>query len=656
MNTLKKYLPIAVLLINFGVRASAISYEVLSPDKKIKLIIAVDNDIKWSVARNDNMLINPSPVSMTVNSIVLGKNPEIVSSGTTSGNKTIRPVVPHKFSTITDSYNQIIIGFDKDYSMIFRIYDDGVAYRFVTSMSDKINVLSEDAVFNFAGNYNIYFPEEESFYSHYEQNYKYTTLSSIKKDKFCSLPALVCAENNTKLLITEADLRDYPCMFLSGTGANSLSAIFPPVVLSTEDGDRPDRDEVFIKYAEYIAHTAGSREFPWRVVIIGENDGDLIESTMVWKLSSSCALEETDWIKPGKVAWDWWNNNNIYGVDFASGLNTNTYKYYIDFASQYKLDYINLDEGWSNTTADLMNANPDIDIKELVMYGNKKNIGIIVWALWKPLNKNLENILDIYQEWGVKGVKIDYMQRGDQDMVNFYEKAAREAARRKLFVNFHGAFKPAGLNRTYPNVLNFEGVKGMEHSRWSSDITPEHDVTIPFIRMAAGVMDFTPGAMINAQENNFRIVFTRSMSQGTRCHQIAMYVVYEAPLQMMADNPSNYFKEHECADFISRIPVTWDETKVLEAKVADYIIVARKKDAKWYMGAMTDWQPREFKIDLNFLEQGKYRIEIMQDGINADKCAIDYKYITEEVTMDSKININLAPGGGWAAIIEKAEE
>lgn len=645
-----------MLLISFSILVCANNYEVHSPDKKIKLKISVDKDVTWSVYQNDIQIIKPSAVSMLINNTVLGKDPDVINSNTVSENKIIEPVVPHKFSIIKDNYNQLTIGFDEGYSLVFRVYDDGIAYRFTTSISGDIKVFSEEAVFNFAGNYNIFFPREESFYSHNEQNYKYTSLSSIDMNTFCSLPTLICADNNTKILLTEADLRDYPYMLLSGTGKNSLSAIFPKVVLEAKDGKRPDRDELFEQYGEYIAQTKGQREFPWRVVIITENDGQLIESQMVYKLSSPCALTETDWIKPGKVAWDWWNNNNIYGVDFASGLNTNTYKYYIDFASEYNLDYINLDEGWSNTTTDLMKANPDIDIEELVSYGKEKNIGIIVWALWKPLNKNLEKILDKYQEWGVKGVKIDYMQRGDQDVVNFYERAAREAAKRKLFVNFHGAFKPAGLNRTYPNVLNFEGVKGMEHSRWSLDITPGHDVTIPFIRMTAGVMDYTPGAMINAQKDNFRIVFTRPMSQGTRCHQIAMYVVYEAPLQMMADNPTNYLKEKECAGFISRIPVTWDETKVLEAKVGDYIAVARKKDVNWYIGAMTDWQPREFKIKFDFLDQGNYKIEIMQDGINAAKCAIDYKYLTKEINSDSVLRIKLAPGGGWAAIIKKTEE
>ncbi len=635
---------------------SAKNYEVYSPDRSIKLQISVEKDITWSVYLNNIQLIESGEVSMTLNNSILCINPAVINTDTITADSTIEPIVPHKFKIITNNYSQITIDFEKGYSLVFRAYNDGIAYRFLTYMSDPFTVLSEEAVFNFAGDYNIYFPEEESFYSHNERVYKYTTLSSIKKDTFCSLPTLISVDKNTKILLTEADLYDYPCMFLAGTGKNSLRAVFPKVVLKTKPGEGPDRNEIITKEAGYIAHTKGRRAFPWRVVIITDDDRELVESQMVFRLARPCALTETGWIKPGKVIWDWWNNNNIYGVDFKSGINTNTYKYYIDFASRYKLDYINLDEGWSKTTTNLKEGNPDIDVEELVSYGKKMNVGVIAWVLWKPLDEDLEAVLDNFRDWGIKGVKVDFMQRGDQYMVNFYERVAKEAAKRRLFVNFHGAFKPAGLQRTYPNVLNFEGVKGLENNKWSRDITPEHDLTIPFIRMVAGTMDFTPGAMINAQDNNFRIIYSRPMSQGTRCHQIAMYVVYEAPLQMMADNPSNYLKEPECASFISEIPVTWDETKVLEAKVADYIVVARKKDGIWYLGAMTDWQPREFEIDLSFIDKGNHKIEIMQDGINADKCAIDYKYSTREINRDSAINISLAPGGGWAAIIQKADE
>ncbi|HBH24991.1 MAG TPA: alpha-glucosidase, partial [Cytophagales bacterium] len=344
--------------------------------------------------------------------------------------------------------------------------------------------------------------------------------------------------------------------------------------------------------------------------------------------------------------------NNIFGVDFKSGINDDTYRYYIDFASKNGIEYVILDEGWTKSTTEILEDNDEIDVKGLVEYAESKNVGIILWVLWKPLQENMSEILETYAGWGAKGIKVDFMQRNDQGMVESYEEIAKEAARLQLLVDYHGAFKPSGLRRKYPNVLNYEGVKGNENNKWSADITPEHNVTIPFIRMAAGPMDYTPGAMRNAQPDNYLISFDRPMSLGTRCHEVAMYVVYEAPIQMMCESPSIYYREQESVDFISKAPVTWDETIVLEGKVADYIIVARRKGDNWHIGAMTDWEARSFEIDLSFLPEGNYVMTVMQDGINADRNAEDYKKTTREVKPGDKINIKMASGGGWAARIE----
>ena len=393
--------------------------------------------------------------------------------------------------------------------------------------------------------------------------------------------------------------------------------------------------------------------FPWRVFIISENDGDLVESDLVFKLSRPLAIQNTNWIKPGRVAWDWYNANNIYGVDFEAGLNTQTYKYYIDFASNYGLEYVILDEGWSKSTTNIMEPSDQIDIQELVRYGKTKKVGIILWTLWKPLNENLEEILKLYKKWEIKGIKVDFMQRADQFMVNYYKKVVKEAAKNQLLVDFHGAFKPAGLRRAYPNLLSYEGLKGNENNKWSDIITPEHNVTLPFTRMVAGPMDFTPGAMSNAQKDNFQISWNRPMSLGTRCHQVAMYVVFESPLQMLCDSPSAYLKEKETTTFISKIPSVWDEIKVLKAKVGDYIIIARRKGKTWYIGGMTDWTGRDFEIDLSFLPSGTFKMEIMKDGTNAHRFAEDYVKETKKVTNKSRVKIKMAQGGGWAAIISK---
>ena len=433
-----------------------------------------------------------------------------------------------------------------------------------------------------------------------------------------------------------------------------MHAIFPEYVIETVPNRQnyPDRNEIITKEAEYIAKTEGRRAFPWRVFIIG-SDATLVESNLIYQLSEPTVIQETGWLKPGKVAWDWYNMNNIFGVDFRSGINTDTYKYYIDFASENGIEYVILDEGWTNSTTDILACNPDIDVQELIDYGNSKDVGIILWVLWKPLNENMDEILDTYAGWGAKGIKVDFMQRADQYMVNSYETIAREAAGRQLLVDFHGAFKPAGLERKYPNVLSYEGVKGNENNKWSRDITPEHHMILPFTRMVAGPMDFTPGSMENRNERNFCISFDRPMSMGTRCHQVAMYMVYESPLQMLCENPSIYRKEQETVDFISQIPTVWDETLMLEAAVSDYIIVARRKGDTWYIGAMTDWTPREFRIDLTFLDKGEYSMEYMCDGVNAGRYAEDYKKGISTVVKNQRVSIQLASGGGWAAILKK---
>jgi alpha-glucosidase len=462
---------------------------------------------------------------------------------------------------------------------------------------------------------------------------------------------VVKADNNIKIGITESDLFDYPCLFMEATGKSAFKSKFPKVILKSDP--KGDREIQNIVEADYIAKTAGTRTFPWRVFMISTEDARLVENQMVFLLSRECKIADPSWIKPGLVAWDWWNENNIYGVDFKAGLDTKTYKYYIDFASKYNIPYIILDEGWTKSTTNIKESNPDLNLQELIAYGKSKNVGIILWCLWNPLDADMDAILDLYAKWGAKGIKVDFMARSEQYMVNFYERAAKACADRKLLIDFHGAFKPSGMLRAYPNIINHEGVKGMENNKWSKDITPEHDVTLCFTRMLAGPMDFTPGAMINKNEKDYAISFSNPMSLGTRCHQVAMYVCYDAPLQMLSDNPSNYYKEAETTAFISKMPTVWDDTKVLDARMGDYILMARQKDNNWYLGAMTDWTARSLEVDLSFLGEGTFEIEIMQDGVNAEKSCNDYKRVVKKVTKADKLKVDMAKGGGWAAICRK---
>jgi len=649
MKTLRILTPIFLLL--FTVFCYGQDYELSSPDGKILLKINISDHISWSADYNEKQVINPSSIIMNVNdNVELGTSPKVAGEKRAQNDEILTPVVPVKSSKIKDQYNQLSLTFKGNYSIDFRTYNDGVAYRFNTSFKKQLTVNHEVLELNFPENTVSYFPEEETMISHYERIYEVAKLDTLSSGKFCSLPVLMDV-NDTKVLFTEADLYDYPGMFLFGTNGNGLRSGFPKYILEAKPAETGgDRNQKIVEEAEYIAKTSGTRSFPWRVCVIGD-DKTLLETNLVYQLSRPLALKNTDWIKPGLVAWDWYNALNIYGVDFESGVNTETYKYYIDFAAKYGLDYIILDEGWSKSTTNITEPNPDIDVRELVEYGKNKNVGVILWMLWKPLDDDLENILQTYEGWGVKGVKVDFMQRADQGMVNYYERVLKEAAKHKLLVDFHGAYKPSGFQRAYPNFISNEGVKGNENNKWSADVTPEHTVILPFTRMVAGPMDFTPGAMENAQERNYHISFMRPMSLGTRCHQVAMYVLYESPLQMLCDAPSDYLKDKTIVEFISQIPTVWDETIALDAKVADYLLVAKRNGDNWYVGAMTDWTSRQLEVDFSFLPEGDYQIEIIQDGTNAGKYAEDYKLVSKEIDNSTKMKITLAPGGGWAAIV-----
>ncbi|WP_372947997.1 glycoside hydrolase family 97 protein [Mariniphaga sp.] len=648
---MKKY---AVLLLSilFMNQLNAKEYLVKSPSERLTVKVTVDEDVRYTIFLDDKVIIAASPISLTLENEVLGKNAKVRKDKIVSVNEEIIPVVARKNAKIPDVYNQLTLSF-KDYNLHFRTYDEGVAYRWEVTAKGPLKVMNEQATFTFPTDLKVWFPEEESMFSHQERSYLDVKLSEITPERFASTGLLVSCNNNVKVYISESDLiTDYAGMFLKGSAENPfrLEGKFAGVVL--EEEQRTDRDVAPLKYADYIAELEGPKSFPWRAMIISDDDKQLVESELIYKLAPENVLENTDWIKPGKVAWDWWNALNVYGVDFKSGVNNTTYKYYIDFAAKYGLDYIILDEGWYHLE-DIMKMQDEIDVQELVDYGKDKGVGVILWVVWKALDDKLTEALDQFEAWGVNGIKIDFMQRDDQWMVNFYEKIARECAKRKLLVDYHGAYKPAGLERMYPNVISYEGLKGMENCKWSELPDPEHNVTLPFIRMVAGPMDYTPGAMLNANKENFRDIFEAPMAPGTRCHQLAMYVVFESPLQMLSDNPSNYYSEPEAMEFLKEVPTVWDETRVLEAKVGDYILTARRKGETWYVGAMTDWSPRSLELDLSFLPDGNFTMQVWKDGVNADRHAADFKQEKQTVTRSSKIKIDMAPGGGWAAIISK---
>ena len=642
-----------LLLAWAGTSLSAKTHELYSPDKKIKVIIQVDRAVSYSVFCDGKEILSPSPISLTIErSGVLGKEPRLSGVKSRTVNDRIIPPVKEKRAVIADRFNEAVLTFKGSYGLVFRAYDDGVAYRFFTKLKGRVKVISEEVSLKFNRDHSVYFPVTDSFLSSFERNYSYLPLSQITAEKMAFLPVLIDIQDGPKVAITEADLDDYPGLYLMGSpdGSPALRGTFAAYPLKEEQ--KRDRTLAVAERADYIADTDGTREFPWRVLAITRRDGELLENDIVYRLARPPVLKDTSWIKPGKVAWDWWNDLNLFGVDFESGINTRTYKYYIDFAAKFGIEYIILDEGWSDP-ADLLKTNPDLDMPGLLAYACEKNVGLVLWCVWLTLDRQLQEALDLFERWGVRGIKVDFMDRDDQKVVNFHKRVAAEAAKRKLVVDFHGAFKPTGLRRQYPNLLTREGVLGLEYNKWSKSVTPEHDLLIPFIRMLAGPMDFTPGAMRNAGEKDFQAVFSEPMSQGTRCHQLAMYVVYESPLQMLSDSPSAYLREPEIMDFLAKVPTVWDETIGLGAKVGDYVVVARKSGDEWYVGAMTDWTPRELEIDFGFLGAGEYQAEVYADGVNAARYASDYTKSSLAVKAGDRLKIKLAPGGGWAARLHK---
>ncbi len=639
-----------IILLQISILAGAQENRLNSPDGKIELIVTYDIQLRWEVKIGGKQLIHPSGISMELTDQELPSSKDKIRKvETVNIDEIVMPEVPHKDSEIHNNCNEMTVDFRSGFSVVFRVYNDGVAYRFKTDIKGNVIVWNEQAEIFFPEGTTSWYPLEDSFMSHNERTYVKTSLDTIAESHLASLPALFKSEG-VNILVSETALEDYPGMWLRGDSANKIKAVFP--YYPDEERLVGDRNIQVMSRTDFMAETKGERSFPWRVFIISEDDAGLVESNMTYLLADECRMENSDWIKPGKVAWDWWNSLNIYGVDFRAGINTKTYEYYIDFASEYGIDYVILDEGWYRL-GDVLDVNPAIDIEHLCSYAESKGVGIILWVVWNSLDNKVHLALPQYASWGVKGIKVDFMQRDDQKVVNYYWRIAEKAAAYKLLVDFHGAYKPAGLRRTWPNVLTREGVKGLEHDKWSYDITPDHDLSIPFIRMVAGPMDYTPGAMINFDSINFKPMYNRPASMGTRVHQMAMYAIYESPLQMMADSPSNYRKEKECTAFIADMPVTWDETIVLEAKVGDHLVMARRKGEEWFLGAMTDWTAKKFDIDLSFLGEGEYSAIIFSDGINADRFAQDYRKAEVTVSKTDTLTINMASGGGYVARITK---
>ena len=665
---MKKFkLTLLVLIAFSGLCFAQKNFKLLSPDGKITTEVTVGKTIEYSVSHQEDLLLEKSPVSVRLtDGTTFGENPGL----TKATNKTVNDVIEthvYKKNKISDNYNELNLSFKGGYNLIFRAYNEGVAYRFSAGLKKPFQVENEQAVFNFAGNPKVYVAYvddsngrkdtfEKQFNNSFENQYQYIPLAEWNPKRLAFLPLVVESKNGKKMCITESDLLNYPGMYLNGSGTNSLRGVFAPYPKEIEQGGHNKLQGLVKSRESYIAGCNGKTDFPWRILIVAQKDYELANNDMVYRLASPSKLTDISWIKPGKVAWDWWNDWNIKNVDFQAGINNDTYKYYIDFASKYGIEYVILDEGWAvNLQADLFQVIPEIDLKELVAYAKSKNVDLILWAGYYAFNKDIEGICKHYSDMGIKGFKVDFMDRDDQLMVDFYHRAAQIAAQYHMLLDFHGAFKPNGLQRTYPNVINFEGVFGLEQMKWVPSTVDQvtYDVTIPFIRMVAGPLDYTQGAMRNANKNNFRAVYTEPMSQGTRCRQLAEYVIFESPLNMLCDNPSNYLAEPECTKFIAEIPTIWDETVSLNGEIAKYITMARRKGDIWYLGSMTNWDCRNLDLNLSFLGEGKYKAEIFRDGKNANRSASDYAKEVAEIPANRKMSITMASGGGFVMKITK---
>ncbi len=652
----------AIIAQSFGQK----NFELRSPDGKVRAQINKNKEINYSIFHENDILLKNASTSLTLlDGKIIGQR--IVSSKTKTVNTTIA-TPNYKKAEVIDHYNELNIQFADGFSLIFRAYNDGVAYRYVYGGKSDFTIKNELVNFNFTANNKAYVAYvddrngakdsfEKQFFNSHENTYQYKNISNFIPTRLAMTPLVIECTNNKKVCLVESDLINYPGMYLANTdGSNSLKAIFPAYPSKLEMGGHNMLQEIVTQRENFIAKGNAQSILPWRGLIIAANDIELANSDFVYKLATPSKITDVSWIKPGKVAWDWWNDWNLYGVDFKSGVNNETYKYYIDFASKFGVEYVILDEGWAvNLKSDMFQVVPEINLEMLVAYAKERKVDLILWAGFNAFNADIERVCRHYSAMGIKGFKVDFMDRDDQPMVEFHYRAAAIAAKYNMLLNYHGTYKPTGLQRTYPNVINFEAVHGLEQMKWSPATVDQvsYDVTLPFVRQVAGPIDYTQGAMRNATRSNYQPINNEPMSQGTRCRQLAQYIVFESPLNMLCDNPSNYMAEPEITQFIAAVPTVWDETRILKGKIAEYICTARRSKNTWYIGALTNWDQRLLTLDLTFLGEGEFQAEIFRDGINANRVARDYKREIVSIPQNRSISIQMAQGGGFAMKITK---
>ncbi|MBR6282793.1 MAG: glycoside hydrolase family 97 protein [Muribaculaceae bacterium] len=648
----------SLALVSLGVCAASVP-TLSSPNGRLQVQCAVNNNgaLEFTVTSNGRVVVAPTCPAMTLQGgRVLGQRVKVKKTAITPQRFDAATPI-YKKDRVSLSYNLLTVNCG-DYDVQFRAYDQGVAYRFVTRLRDSVTVVSEDTRFALPADCQTWMaPANSRFdspdfrvqaFCSFENTYIHAPLSQQSRTHLSLCPVLVDLPGGGRMLLGEYNVRDYPGMFMLPDDGHVVKAFFQPVVARQHQGGHNNLQMIADEWHNYIARTAGRRAFPWRMMLVADNDADLLTCDIPRSLADAPKVDGS-WVRPGKVAWDWWNDWNLTGVDFETGVNDATYKYYIDFASRNGIEYVILDEGWAvNKQADLMQVVPEIHLEELVAYARERGVDLVLWAGYKAFLRDMEGVCRHYSQMGIKGFKIDFMDRNDQEVMRFLEDAARMCAKYHLFCDFHGAPAPQGLTATFPNVLNFEAVAGLEQVKWSDakefDEVP-HETVLPFIRQVVGPMDYTQGAMRNATKDNFYPCYNQPMSHGTRARQLALYMILESPFNMLCDTPTQYEANQPCTDFIASLPVVWDETRVLAAKVGEYVVMARRKGNDWYIGGITNWQARDVEVDLSMMAGRK--VEIITDGVNADRHAEDY--VRRTITASaSALKVHLASGGGVA--------
>jgi len=642
-----------------GYSATKDTLSIQSPNAGISLRVWMNRQLNYKILFNGKAITGNSVIDLVpVNGKALSTQNKITSSKIDLVNSQLIVPVSERRKRMPDCYNQLTIFFKQPYKVTFKIYNEGVAYRISTLFKDSIYIKNEVARFSFLNSPSVYFPlihkksNADIFHTSFEESYPLLAMNQIPDSAIAFSPVLVVPVQNPKIAITESDLRDYPGMFLRGTGTDALDGVFAQYPLEEKSTKELYSQKIVTKRADYIAFTCGKRNFPWRVLMIAAEDKDLPVNDMVYKLSEPTKLTDVSWVQPGKCTDEWIINTNLFNVPFKSGINTATYKYYIDFAKKFGFERIMMDAGWSNNN-DLFKIVPEIDMDTLAAYAKKQNIKLSMWTLAETLDRQLEPALSQFNKWGVDFIMTDFIDRDDQKTVNFYERVAKACASHHIMIMYHGAYAPKGFNRTYPNAVSREGVLGSEYNVWSEKVTPQHDLVLPFTRMLAGSFDYEPGFLNNSTKAGFRNIEGMPMSFGTRCHQLAMFVVYDSPIQIFSGNPSQGSNEPDFMNLLGSIPTGWDETIIPFAKVGEYIITARQKNDEWFVAGLTDWSKRDFQLKLDFMSQGNYEATLCRDGMNAEKYAADYAITTFDVTNQTVIPVHLAPGGGFLLKLKK---